>query len=76
MCADVSLAIEGFGTAPDADVVAFFGLGFLETVFGFGIDPLFYVDVASAVVECVGYVCGLRVYAVDLADECDLDPRS
>ena len=37
-----------------------------------GVDPLFHLYCAGAVVEFVGYVCGLGGYVADLADERDL----
>ena len=39
---------------------------------GFGIDPDFYFEDAGAVVEAVGYVCGLLRDVADLAYDCDL----
>lgn len=79
--ADVPFVVEGFEAAPDAGVVVFGesglaggvgGQGGVEGVGGVGVDPLFDFDGAGAVVEFVGYVCGLRGYVANLADECHL----
>jgi hypothetical protein len=69
--ADVALVGEGLEAAPDADVrvqlEARLGVVLLVSV-----DPLLDLDLAGAVVDLEGDVCGLRVDAADLADKGDL----
>ena len=79
--ADVAFVVEGFEAAPNAGVFVFgeSGLrggggaeGVVEGGGGVRVDPLFDFDGAGAVVEFVGYVCGLGGYVADLSDEGDL----
>lgn len=77
--ADVAFVVEGLHAAPDAGPLSDFqfalpGDGVAELVVfrGVGVDPLFDLDGAGAVVEFVGHVCGLGGDVADLADEGDL----
>ena len=76
MCSHVAFIVERLQTAPDARpfVLDELGLGGDGGVGhgvhgGVGVDPLFDFYRAGAVVELVGYVCGLGGYVADLADE-------
>ena len=69
--ADVAFVVEGLEAAPDAgvgvfDEARFGGVGAVggvhagrEVAAGLGVDPEFDLHCAGAVVEFVGYVCGL-----------------
>lgn len=76
--ADVASVVESLQAAPDAGPFVLGELGFGGGGVGggvhggVGVDPLFHFDGAGAVVEFVGYVCGLGGYVADLADEGDL----
>ena len=77
--ADVPFVVESLEAAPDArpfvlDELRFRGAGVVVGGVhgGVGVDPLLHFYGAGAVVELVGYVCGLGGYVADLADEGDL----
>ena len=78
--ADVTFVVEGFEAAPDAGVFVLgeFGLGrggskgVVQGSVGVGIDPLLHLYRTGAVVEFVGYICGLGGNVTDLSNECDL----
>ncbi len=74
MCTNVFFPVESFDPAPDADILAFFPDSRLS-VDRFSIDPLFYIDEASAVVKSVSYICSLGCDGVDLANEGYLPKR-
>lgn len=69
--ADVALAVEGLEAAPDAYVLVQRVFG-LQVILLVGVDPLFDVDGARAVIQAVGDVGLLRVDGADLAHDSDL----
>jgi hypothetical protein len=69
--AQVALVAEGLEAAPRAYVRVLDDGRFVRGVC-FRVDPDFDFDGAGAVVEAVGYVCGLLGDVADLADYCDL----
>ena len=78
MGSDVAFIVESLQAAPDTgpfvlDELWFRWGGVRGGVHSsIGVDPLFHFYGAGAVVEFVGYVCCLRGYVADLADERDL----
>jgi hypothetical protein len=69
MCWDVALVVEGFETAPDTQVLPFFGLRLGGLRVCVAVDPLLDLNEAGAVVDFEGCVGGLWGDGVDLADE-------
>ena len=78
MGSDVAFVVESLQPAPDTgpfvlDEFWFRDGGIRGGVHGsIGVDPLFHFYRAGAVVNLVRYVCCLRGYVADLADEGDL----
>ena len=54
---------------PDVNVIPFLWQGLRVFGFLFAVDPLLYIDYASAIIDLEGIVCGLRRDHVDLSDE-------
>ena len=69
----MAFLVEGLEPAPGAHVAVLHDGRFVRCV-GVRVDPDFDFDDARAVVEAVGYVCGLLADVADLADDGDLFP--
>lgn len=70
--ADVLLVIEGLDAAPDPNISIICELYLLRVFWGVGVNPLFDINEASAIVEFVGYVGSLLGDIANLSDERDL----
>lgn len=69
---DVALVVEGLEAAVDSHVGVLLKRRFSRLGGRVAVDPLLHFNEACAVVEFVGYICGLGGDGADLADEGDL----
>lgn len=73
----VAPVVERFQLSPDPSPIVFYQFwsggnsisGIVNRRALIGVNPLFYFNGASAIVELVGYVCSLGRYIADLANE-------
>ena len=75
MCSYVPLVGERLGTAPNAHMRIQL-ISWILIVLLIYVDPLLDFNLAGTVVNLECNVCGLWVYAADLADKCDLSDES